>query len=59
VHTPVEFDVTDVAPSPVVLTAAVKPPPSVPLAGRFEMDGVVGVSFDTVSDTEFVEVDPR
>ena len=57
-HTPVEFEVTDVAPSPVVLTTAVKPPPVVPLAGRFEMVGVVGVSFDTVSDTVFVEVDP-
>ena len=58
-QTPVEFDVTDLTPSPVVLTVAVKPPPKVPLLGRFEIDGVLGVPFDTVSDTVFVEFDPK
>jgi hypothetical protein len=42
VQTPVEFDVTEVVPSPVVLTVAVMPPPMAPEAGRFEMVGVVG-----------------
>ena len=37
-------EVTEVVPSPVVETEAVKPPPSVPDAGRLEMTGVVGVS---------------
>ena len=43
-HTRGEFEVTDVVPSPVVLTVAVNPSPNVPPAGRFEMTGVVGVS---------------
>ena len=46
-QTPAEFDVTDVAPSPVVLTVAVKPPPLIALAGRFEMDGVLGAALPT------------
>ena len=29
-----------------------------PLAGRFDMNGVLGVAFDTVSVTGIVEVDP-
>src|SRR5580700_3379543 len=44
VQTAVEFDVTETVPSPVVDTAAVKPPPYVPLAGRSEMAGALGVS---------------
>jgi hypothetical protein len=49
VHTPVEFEVTDVVPSPVVLTVAVKPPPNVPLAGRFEMEGALGAALVMVT----------
>ena len=43
----VELDVTDLVPSPVVATVAVKPPPLVPLEGRFEIDGVLGVAGPT------------
>jgi hypothetical protein len=39
----VEFDVTEVTPSPVVVTTAVNPPPSVPLVGKFEMVGTLGI----------------
>ena len=35
---------TDVAPSPSVFTVAVKPPPKVPLPGRFEMVGALGAA---------------
>ena len=47
-QTPVEFEVTDLVPSPVVATVAVKPPPEVPLEGRFEIDGVLGVAWPTL-----------
>jgi hypothetical protein len=40
----VELEVTDVTPSPVVLTVAVNLPPTVPLAGRLEMVGGERVS---------------
>ena len=43
-HTDGEFEVTDLVPSPVVATVAVNPPPNVPLAGRFEIDGVDGAA---------------
>jgi hypothetical protein len=38
VQTEVEPDEIDVVPSPVVVTVAVKPGPTAPLAGRFEID---------------------
>jgi hypothetical protein len=38
------FVVTDLAPSPLVLTDAVNPPPMMARAGRFETDGVRGTS---------------
>ena len=43
-QTPVELEVTVLAPSPLVATVAVKPPPKMPLAGRLEIDGVEGVA---------------
>jgi hypothetical protein len=39
----VELSVTDVAPSPLVLTVGVKLPPTVTEPGMFEIVGVVGV----------------
>ena len=41
-QTMVVEEVTDRAPSPFVLTIALKPPPNAPIAGRFVMIGVVG-----------------
>jgi hypothetical protein len=43
VQTPVVELVTDVVPSPLVMTVGVKEPPNVPELGRFDTDGVVGV----------------
>ena len=49
-QTPGEPDVTDFTPSPSVFTVAVKPPPSVPFMGRFEMVIVVGIFCPTGID---------
>ena len=44
-----EFEVTDVVPSPVVLTDAANPvPPNVAALGRFVIVGVVGVARPTL-----------
>jgi hypothetical protein len=48
VHTLVELEVTDLVPSPLVLTVALNLPPTVPLEGRFEMVGVLGVARPTL-----------
>jgi hypothetical protein len=49
VHTLVELEVTDLMPSPLVLTVALNLPPTVPVEGRFEMVGVLGVACPTLN----------
>jgi hypothetical protein len=44
VQTLVELEVTDLVPSPLVLTTALNLPPTMPLEGRFEMVGIRGVA---------------
>ena len=43
-QTVAELEVTEVDPSPVVVTVAANPTPEVPLGGRLEMFGVVGTA---------------
>lgn len=45
-----ELDTTEVVPSPFVLIEAMKFRPNAPLAGRFEIVGVVGVACPTEKD---------
>jgi hypothetical protein len=47
-HTPVELEVTDLMPSPLVLTVALNLPLTVPVEGRFEMVGILGVARPTL-----------
>ena len=48
VHVPVVSDTTEVAPSPLVATLAVKLPSSVAPPGTLEMLGALGVAWSTV-----------
>jgi hypothetical protein len=49
VQTLVELEVTDLVPSPLVLTTALNLPPTVPLEGRFVMVGILGVARTTLN----------
>jgi hypothetical protein len=48
-QTLVELEVTDLVPSPLVLTRALNLPPTVPLGGRFEIVGIRGVARPTLN----------
>ena len=51
-----EFDATDTVPSPLVVTSAVKLPPTCASEGRFEIVGVVGVINNVVENSVTVLV---